>query len=302
MTPTGGDAHGAETSVADMREGAIFSEGRGQSGARGGRRASGGWGAGSVGENAPRPPASPPPARGEAEGRRDGHTDPQQDRGWAIPWGPVTRSYVLTDTHSTVLSTQGHTRHTGHTLQQVVHTWTRAPGGSQVGSLRWCWWCGRGRGGADPGSPGGPGESPVLTGAVGRLPERGGGWKQLSPGSWERPGPRSLGPPCQDPKPRTVRALASLEPPGPWSCSMWGRGGRGGAAVCTQRDPAGAGDGDWGCANSDVGEGPRPHGRGQRQGRQTELRGRAPASKRGRGFKGGRRGQQSVAHAGSGSR
>lgn len=138
MTPTGGDAHGAETSVADMREGAIFSEGRGQSGARGGRRASGGWGAGSVGENAPRPPASPPPARGEAEGRRDGHTDPQQDRGWAIPWGPVTRSYVLTDTHSTVLSTQGHTRHTGHTLQQVVHTWTRAPGGSQVGSLRWC--------------------------------------------------------------------------------------------------------------------------------------------------------------------
>lgn len=88
-----------------------------------------GPGAGSVGENAPRPPAFPPPARGEAEGRRDRRTNPQQDRGWAIPWGPVTHtcsqthtqhSYQPKDTHvalDTLHSrpcTHGHGPQAGH--------------------------------------------------------------------------------------------------------------------------------------------------------------------------------------------
>lgn len=37
------------------------------------------------------------------------------------------------------------------------------------------------------GPPGRPG-SHVLTGAVGQTPERGKGWKRLSPGCWEQPG------------------------------------------------------------------------------------------------------------------
>lgn len=168
MAPTEA-IHGAQTSAANVREAAIFTEGwaraepvgRRASGGKG-RLGLGGWFTRSLGENAPRqgvwgrsvfgagglahsltrgnaphPPASPPAASGEAEGRRDGRTEPQQDGSWTIPWGPVTHSYMLTDTHSTLIATQGHTRHTGHTLQQALHAWTWAPGGAQVGSLRW---------------------------------------------------------------------------------------------------------------------------------------------------------------------
>ena len=104
------------------------------------------------------------------------------------------------------------------------------------------------------GPPRGPGESPVLTRAAGRLPERGRGWKRLSPGRWERPGPRSPGPPCQDPKPRTVRTLASLEPPGPRPCSTWGEGLTDTPVRGLGRGPAGAGGGDWGCPKTATGE------------------------------------------------
>ena len=109
----------------------------GPSGARGGRRASGGkgrlelggwlacplgnnalrqgvwaWLARSLGERT-RPPACPPPVRGEAEGGRHGCGDPSRTEA-GPPLGPVAHSHMLTDTLNTHSNPRTHASHCTH--------------------------------------------------------------------------------------------------------------------------------------------------------------------------------------------
>ena len=118
MTPTE-ETHGAQTSAADVREAAIFTQGWARAEPVGGAGRLGAkgvwsWGAGLLAHwgithsgrasgpgspahwgNAPRPPACPPPARGEAEGGRHGCGDPSRTE--AGP--PLGATSTLTHAH-----------------------------------------------------------------------------------------------------------------------------------------------------------------------------------------------------------
>ena len=70
------------------------------------------WLARSLGERT-RPPACPPPARGEAEGGRHGCGDPSRTEA-GPPLGPVAHSHMLTDTLNTHSNPRTHASHCTH--------------------------------------------------------------------------------------------------------------------------------------------------------------------------------------------